>query len=500
MISRGSEAKGKELALALAQDLGHQCIGREDLVEGATKEGIPVGKMEAAMLKPHHFTERLVLVKEHYQAFATAYLCERALEANLVYHGRAGHLLLPGVGHVLRVKVVEALEERVKATMARKNLTWEQARRYVEDVDEDIHRWVKTLYGADWNAFTHYDLTVNFENMTAKNAARALCSVAMLPEFQSTPAARKTLENLFTAARARLALARDERTGDASFRVECMNGVVTVTYRPSDTQVAAYIPDILGVIDGVRDVHATMAAANILWIQEDFERSQETYAQIVDLANRWNAAVELVRYKPDLNVDETPDPSPAGAPNGQRSGAKEYDGGIEDDAEQAVEMNDGGLMQMHDMLAKDGVAGGNSCCCGESQRLLELLNNRVKYNLVAVGKVFTSKGHATQVRMKRELIGTLSEKLRVPVIEAEELKKTYMFSPLLAVKFVLFALISAGVFVLVFTHQGAVQSFLHTDTLRGRILASVFVAILAPIFAFLYGNVAKTLLKLVNIQ
>ena len=102
-ISRGTFTGGKALAERMAAKLDCRCLSREELIEQATREGIPVGKLEEAMLKPHVFSERLALEREHYHAFSTMFLCEQATEGRLVYHGRTGHLLLPSVSHVLSV-------------------------------------------------------------------------------------------------------------------------------------------------------------------------------------------------------------------------------------------------------------------------------------------------------------------------------------------------------------------------------------------------------------
>ena len=99
-ISRGTLVGGKAFAERLAQNLGYSCLSREDLIEAAIKEGIQVGKIETAMVKGRGFSERLALEREHYLAFTRAYLCEHALKGQLVYHGRTGHLLLPGISHV----------------------------------------------------------------------------------------------------------------------------------------------------------------------------------------------------------------------------------------------------------------------------------------------------------------------------------------------------------------------------------------------------------------
>ena len=146
-ISRGTFSGGQELARQLAKKLGYVCLSREELIEAATEEGIQVGKLEMAMVKPGIFSERLALERDHYLAFSTAYLCEKATAGGLVYHGRTGHLLLPGVSHVLRLRVLADEEYRIRAVMQKLGLDRDKANRYMQEVDEDRKTWVHSMYG-----------------------------------------------------------------------------------------------------------------------------------------------------------------------------------------------------------------------------------------------------------------------------------------------------------------------------------------------------------------
>ena len=238
-----------------------------------------------------------MIEKEHYQAFATAYICERALKSDLVYHGRTGHLLLPGVSHVLRVRMIENIETSIEATMTRMNIPWDKARKFVESVDDDVRRWVRTFYDVDWDHNSNYDLTINLDQMSVSNAAATLCSVAGLPDFQTTPASKNAIENLYLAAKVRVALARDKKTHSSSFRVAAMDGEVLVTYLPSDADSADAIAEVAGQVPGVRKLSSTMAETSILWIQETYDPTKESYQHIVELARRWNAAVETVSIR-----------------------------------------------------------------------------------------------------------------------------------------------------------------------------------------------------------
>ncbi|HWU39646.1 MAG TPA: cytidylate kinase family protein, partial [Candidatus Acidoferrum sp.] len=122
-VSRGSYQRGKELADLLAAKLGCDCLSREGIVEGATKRGIPVGKLEEAVVKRRPLSETLSLLFEHYKAYVTATLAERALKGSIIYHGRTGHLVLPGISHVLRIRVITDSEDRIEAVMARMHLS-----------------------------------------------------------------------------------------------------------------------------------------------------------------------------------------------------------------------------------------------------------------------------------------------------------------------------------------------------------------------------------------
>ncbi len=212
-------------------------------------------------------------------------------------------------------------------------------------------------------------MTLNFDSMTTVNAATALCSLAALPEFQGVPASTQVLENLWLASQARLALARNKHTANASFRIECVDGTATVTYRPVNTQVAEMIPGIVGHVDGIKDVVTTMAATHILWIQENFTDSEETYNQVVDIANRWNAAVELIRYNPDSTENQVNPPEDAVQSQPIVPSSTDYNGGIEDDTPDtaSARQDDGGLNDTYSMLAKDGVAGRHFSCGGRNK-------------------------------------------------------------------------------------------------------------------------------------
>jgi cytidylate kinase len=514
-VSKGTHGGGKDLARSLSDKMGYFCLCREHLIEAATAEGIQVGKLEMAMVRGRGFTQRLALERDHYLAFSRAFICERALEESVVYHGRTGHLLLPGVRDILRIRVVQDLEHRVRHVMREMNLEREKALRYINDVDDDRGRWVRSMYGVAVEEAINYDFTINLQHLGVENASSALVAAAQLPEFQLTPASLRTLKDLYLGARARIALARDERTFSAAVKVRADGGVVTVSYLPQDAEAAPFIRRVLEKVPGISDLRITMATASMLWIQEEFQPGSETYGKVVEIATKWNAAVELVRLAPEAaHPDEggmIQEKTGFVTPGAEGRG---YDGGIEDD-EQAPDMDDGGLSATLDQLALVGRAGGGRTALGSRQGLLETLDRSFPYTLVVVGDAFLSKAHAARIRATRDLRSFLSEQIRAPVVTADELGEQYLFGRRDAFWTVFFLALTTALFYLVFTNQETVLAFMantgwYAEAVRGSALArydwlpkalvSVVLVLFIPVVAFSYGRVASAFMKLIKME
>ncbi|MCG6954360.1 MAG: cytidylate kinase-like family protein [Gemmatimonadetes bacterium] len=497
-ISRGSLSRGKELAEALASRLGYQVLSREDLIEAAIAEGIHVGKLETSMMKPRAFTERLARERDHYLAFSTAYLCDQLQKGPLVYHGRTGHLLLRSVGHVLRVRVVADEEYRIRATMQQLGIDRDKAVRYLTEVEEDRRAWVRSMYGVSWEDASQYDVVVNVERMNVDNAASALVGMAQLPDFQVTPASQRAMDDLLLSATARLRLARDPRTNRFAFSVTAHEGIVNVTYLPHDMEVSEEVPRVLEGLPGMEQLQATMAATTILWVQEAFDATSETFRELTEIARKWNAAVELVRYVPSAEVGQGPEtgtlPSPA------RTAAI---AGIEEDVDEEV-VDDGGLKATLDGLAGLGRSGGGRFVRGERSSLVGACCTTVPHSLVVLGNLFLGKEPGTKLRLTRELQDSLGSRMRVPVVTAEELRSHYLFGPRDAFRLLGFLAVVAVVYAVVLTHEDAVLRFLAGDWAGpGRLTMYVVAAavfVFAPVVAYLYGTVARSLMKLLKME
>ncbi len=496
-VSRGSYRRGKELAERLAERMGWRCLSREDVIEGATHHGIPVGKLEEAVVKRRPLSEGLALVAERYKAYVTAELCRQVLEGPLVYHGRAGHLVLPGVQHVLRVRALTDAEDRYDGVVERLHLSRAKAKAYVDQVDDDVRRWIRTLYNLDIDDPALFNVTVNCSKLAVGNVATGLVAIAQLPEFKPTPVCVRRLQDLRLASRCRLALADDPRSRELNAQVRAEDGSVAVTYPPRQADLASAVPDVLDGIDGVRQLRRTVAASTILWVQERFDPSSETLVNVLDVAQRWDAAVDLVRLLPE-GAEPRADGDAKATEHSLDLSAT--DGGILEDTPAPESGDDGGVRDTLHRLIQAGRAGAQCTICGGQQSLIGNVCNVANVSLVVVDNIFLEKGAAVRKRLTRDLAGRLGEKLRAPVIGAEELKTQYLFGAKQWLQLVGYLALVAVLYGLVFTHQEEVLAFLRAEGTLERTLAVAAVAVTAPIVAFLWGTAAHHLLRLFRFE
>jgi cytidylate kinase len=262
-ISRGTFSGGKEMAECLAKGLGYPCISREVIVEAGERYGVSEVALSAALSHAPSLVDRLKRDRDRYLAYIRAVLCSHALQGNFIYHGYAGHHLLAGIRHVMRVRVVANTAYRIEAAMKRLNMTSRQAEAHIKKVDEERRKWTRFLYGVGWEDPSNYDVVLNLEYLGICGACAAVVRLAELEQFQPTPESRRALENLALKSSVIAALACDQRTRDADFRVRAEDGVVTVEGVARLPAMAEAVPDVVAKVTGVAKLVNQTAAFGV---------------------------------------------------------------------------------------------------------------------------------------------------------------------------------------------------------------------------------------------
>ena len=155
----------------------------------------------SAVDDPPSILDRFTYGKERYVAYVQAALLEHFQLDNVVYHGMAGHFFVQDVSHVLKVRVVAQMEDRVKLIMQRERVSEAYALHYIKGVDESRRKWSLHLYGIDTHDPTLYDLVIRTKKLSVDDCVEIICSTVALDRFQRTPQSQQAVIDLALAAR-----------------------------------------------------------------------------------------------------------------------------------------------------------------------------------------------------------------------------------------------------------------------------------------------------------
>jgi cytidylate kinase len=208
-ISRGSYSRGKEVAEKVAAKLGYECISRDILLEASEQFNIPEIKLVRAIHDAPSILERFTYGKERYVAYLKAALMQHVQKDNVVYHGLAGHYFLQDVPHVLKVRIVADLEDRIAEEMKRENLSAAEARHILKKDDDERRRWGIHVFGVDtWNPML-YDMVLHIKSISVDGAVDLILQAVKYPCFQTTAPSQKILDDATLAARVQAALVEE---------------------------------------------------------------------------------------------------------------------------------------------------------------------------------------------------------------------------------------------------------------------------------------------------
>jgi cytidylate kinase len=252
-ISRGSYSKGKEIAEKVAERLGYKCIARRVLFEASDEFNVPEVMLTRAIHDAPSFFANLSGKKEKYVSFIQAEILEYFRKDNVVYHGLAGHFFVKAISHVLKVRIIADLEDRVTLEMEREGISREEALSVLLKDDEERVKWGKNLYGIDTRKANIYDLVIHIHKLTVEDAVDMICHVAGLPQFQTTPESQRAIDGLALAARVKAALV-DVRP---DIEVTAEDGIVLVKTEAPIIHEASLVREIQGISKTVAGVKET---------------------------------------------------------------------------------------------------------------------------------------------------------------------------------------------------------------------------------------------------
>lgn len=205
-ISRGSYSHGKEIAEKVAGMLGYECVSREILLEASQYFKVSEKKLLESIHDAPSILERITHGREKYIAYIRAALLDHVQKDNVIYHGHAGHLLIPEVPHVLKVRVIAKMDERIAFLQKKRHMSKVEAEAFLANEDKQRALWTRYLYKVDIEDPRVYDIILNIGGLTIIDACNLVCAAAKSETFTTTVESQKTLSDLAIVSHVQAAL------------------------------------------------------------------------------------------------------------------------------------------------------------------------------------------------------------------------------------------------------------------------------------------------------
>jgi cytidylate kinase len=252
-ISRGSFSMGKFIAEKLADVMGYECVSREILLKASKEFDVPEVYLRSALQNAPSIFDRFKHGNKKYIAFIREAFLARIQKDNVVYHGFAGQFFTKEIPNILKIRVVADIDFRIKRVMENENVSEDEARKMLMDIDEERRKWSMYLYGIDTRSPDLYDIVLNIECLMVEGTVNKLTKMANLPCFQTTEETRKKIKNNLLAARAYSVLVNTYPEAN----VRCKDGKILVSIESSSSVekvISEKIESMLKDIEGVKEV------------------------------------------------------------------------------------------------------------------------------------------------------------------------------------------------------------------------------------------------------
>ncbi len=183
-IGRQHGSGGHDIALALAEDLGYQCFDKEivDVAAENTEFSREVlSSYDEKRVSPYiapvpHYLGLSESFRLNMQAAYAQFDAIRKLaeQGNCVFVGRCADYVLRQRKDLVRVFIMADEAYRVRSMMQRRDLTEEQARKLIREVDKDRASYYKYYTDQIWGERENFDLCVNSARVGTEGAVRVI--------------------------------------------------------------------------------------------------------------------------------------------------------------------------------------------------------------------------------------------------------------------------------------------------------------------------------------
>lgn len=248
-ISRGSYHRGREVAHLVAELLRYECVSRDSLLENSEMFDIPEIKLMPNVRHAAQVLERFSFGRERYINYMSSSILRFLKKDNHVYHGLAGQFFVNGVDHVIKVRIIANMDDRVAEEAERKDISKDQARLNLQQEDEEHRKWAMLLYAIDISEPSSYDMVLNISTMGVAEAASIIVEAAGFSCYQATEKSTRVIRDLALESEVKAALFDFPQSA-----VNVHNGNVHIRIKVPQEQAQVIQDRIETAVDDLEDV------------------------------------------------------------------------------------------------------------------------------------------------------------------------------------------------------------------------------------------------------
>jgi cytidylate kinase len=183
-ISRQLGSLGEEIAEAVASRFDYQYIGKEKIGLGLAECGLSKLEIEKLDEKQLSFWDSRTIDRNKFFHHLQTAIYGFAQKDNAVIVGRGGQILLKALPGVLHIRVIAPFEVRMRRVMERQGVNEKYALRLLRHSDEDSAGFIRSLFNADWEDPTLYDLVINTQKLSVDSAVMMILEAIQAPEIK----------------------------------------------------------------------------------------------------------------------------------------------------------------------------------------------------------------------------------------------------------------------------------------------------------------------------
>jgi len=187
-IGRQHGSNGHDIARALAKETGFKCYDKEIVDHAAENSGYSKEifdtyderKVSTYVVTTPHYIGMTEGFRLNVQVSAAQFDAIRALadKGDCIFVGRCADYILRNRDDLLRVFVLADRDFRIQTMMARRNLTAEQAKKLIREVDKDRSSYYKYYTDQIWGDAENYDLCIDSGRIGVDGAVKVIQAYA----------------------------------------------------------------------------------------------------------------------------------------------------------------------------------------------------------------------------------------------------------------------------------------------------------------------------------